>query len=668
MRSLARMAWVGLFLPQFALVASAQAPSGQWRGTIDVPGNALEITVDLGQDGNSWVGQIDIPAQGMNDFPLADVGIDGTSVSFAIPGVPGEPTFRGTLAEGKIITGELSQGGGKMPFRLERTGDAELTVSVRPKLSAEMAAALPGRWAGTLDVPGRPLRVAFVLGSDADGKLTAAFDSPDEGRAGMPVTGLSLEGNSLRAELSYAGAAFEGELNDARTELVGAWQQGGGSLPLTLKKEAAAGDDQGAAADAVFPEADPQSVGIPARALDMLTARLQSMVANEEIVGGELLVVKDRRTVLREAFGWQDRESELELEPGSVYCVRSMTKPLVGTAIQMLIDEGKLRLDTPVRDVLPFFAGPRTGKITVEHLLTHTGGFPFTTLERPLSEYTDLADVAAEAAKAELLFEPGARFEYSDAGSDTLGAMVATITGAPVEQFIEERILGPLTMSDTFTQIGDDQEVLDRIPSAYSGGTGSWSKHWQSSDSPIFPLFLTSQSLYSTTTDYARFLALWMDGGRVGDRRLLSAEAVARGLEPRQRMTDYLPGFDGLDVYYGQQWTVYTESTGQDGSLELFGHSGSDGTHAWAWPEHDLMVLFFTQSRGTLAGVGLERMLQTLLVDQTLDDPSLHTRVPSTEELDQVAGLYWDQSAEHAYYVITRAATASFSSVRARCS
>ena len=64
------------------------------------------------------------------------------------------------------------------------------------------------------------------------------------------------------------------------------------------------------------------------------------------------------------------------------------------------------------------------------------------------------------------------------------------------------------------------------------------------------------------------------------------------------------------------------------------------------------MVLFFTQSRGTLAGVGLEGVLQTLLVEQALDDPSLATRIPSAEELEQVAGMYWDETNEVAYYII----------------
>ena len=408
------------------------------------------------------------------------------------------------------------------------------------------------------------------------------------------------------------------------------------------------------ALDQPFPEADPESVDIPARALELLAARVQALVDNEEIVGGELIVIKNRHTVLREAFGWKDREAEKPLEVDALYCVRSMTKPFVGTAIQMLIDEDRLALDTPVHEILPFFDGPQTSKITIEHLLTHTAGYPFTTITKRLTEYADLSEMAEEVAATKLLFEPGSRFEYSDGGSDTLGAVVAKITGAPPDQFIQQRILDPLAMHDTVTLLAGNDEARARIPAAYSGGTGAWTKHWEPSDPPMFPFFLTSQSLYCTTTDYARFLTLWMDAGRAGDQRLLSSEAVERALAPNQPMSGYPINFEGLDVYYAQQWMVYAKTAG-DGSPQriIFGHSGSDGTHAWAWPELDLMVLFFTQSRGTLAGIGLEAVLQTLLVEQALDDPSLVTRVPSAAELKQIAGMYWDETAQESYYVVT---------------
>ncbi len=392
---------------------------------------------------------------------------------------------------------------------------------------------------------------------------------------------------------------------------------------------------------------------IPAAALEELARRVQEMVDNDEIVGGELLIIKKRDTLFQRAFGWKDVESKQRLEVDAVYCVRSMTKPLVGTAIQMLIDEGRLGLDTPVSTILPIFKRPETAKITVEQLLTHTAGFPFTTLSKALIDYPDLAAVAAEAT-TKLIFEPGTRFEYSDAGSDTLGAIVAKLTGAPAEAFIQKRILDPLGMEDTFPLLGNNPQLRRRIPSAYSGGTGSWTKHWQPTNPAIFPIFLTSQSLYTTTSDYARVLALWLDKGRFGDQNLLSPEAITRALAPAQRMEHYPSQFGDLDLFYGQQWMVHAQAL-DNGTwqLRLFGHDGSDGTHAWAWPELDLMVLFFTQSRGTLAGLALQDALQKLLVEQQTDQPALPVPASSSEELEPLAGLYWDETAIQAYYVVT---------------
>ena len=251
---------------------------------------------------------------------------------------------------------------------------------------------------------------------------------------------------------------------------------------------------------------------------------------------GELLVIKNRRTVLRKSYGWQDRDAGKPMHDDAMYCIRSMTKPLVGTAIQMLIDDGRLRLDTPVHDVLPSFDRPRMDRITVEHLLTHTAGFPMTTMRKPLVAYANLGDIASEAAQTELLSDPGPRFRYSDASADILGAMVAAITHVPLEQYIQQRILDPLAMRDTYTLLGDNAAVKQRIPVAYSGGTGAWEKHWEPSDPPIFPLFLGSQGLYSTTTDYAKFLALWMDGGKLDGHTLFSPAAITRALQPRHSL------------------------------------------------------------------------------------------------------------------------------------
>ncbi|MCR9291577.1 MAG: beta-lactamase family protein [bacterium] len=389
---------------------------------------------------------------------------------------------------------------------------------------------------------------------------------------------------------------------------------------------------------------------IPNEALELLRQHMQELVEQREVVGCELHILQAGETLLHEAFGWADLQEQRPLEVNSVFCVRSMTKPLVGTAIQLLIEDGELALEQPVAEILPEFDVPDKRSITVEQLLTHSSGLPFSTFQRPLSEYATIRDVAVEAAGAKLVFPPGTGFQYSDAGSDTLGAVVAAVAGESPEVFIERRILEPLQLVDTFTLLGDQETLRMRIPSAYSGGAGNWQRHWHNRDAPIFPLFLTSQSLYSTTTDYARFLQLWIARGVYQGKQLLTAAAVARGLQPGRRIDGYRTGFEGLELSYGQQWMIYSDGD----QPVIFGHNGSDGTHAWAWPDRDLIVLFFTQSRGTTAGVELEATLDRLLIQHDVEGyrADAQARRETRASLGRYEGLYWDQDAETAYYLL----------------
>ena len=407
-----------------------------------------------------------------------------------------------------------------------------------------------------------------------------------------------------------------------------------------------------------LPAAKAEEVGLSARDLELLKDQLKQLVDQQQIVGGELMVIKGGRTVLDAAYGWKDRESKLPMQTGALYCVRSMTKPLVGTAVQMLIDEGKLSPDTRVGTILPAFDRPAMQGVTIEQLLTHSAGFPLTTLRRPLSDYPDLNAIASEAATAELLFKPGDGFQYSDAGADILGAVVAKVSGMPLEAFLQQRLLNPLRMTGTYTLLGGHRDVQGRVPSAYSGGTGAWTKHWDPGDPPIFPVFLGSQGLYSTTKDYAKFLALWMNDGRADGRRLLSHEAIVRGLEPSHAFPHDPYPIDGPGGQggYGQLWMVRTRIHASGArTLSMFGHDGSDGTHAWVWPEQQLIVLFFTQSRGTLSGLAMASKVQQLLVDQDRTEAKQEKSVEPAKPHDaaQIPGLYWDADVASAYYVIT---------------
>ncbi len=390
-----------------------------------------------------------------------------------------------------------------------------------------------------------------------------------------------------------------------------------------------------AEAAAEFAYASAESLGISPAALRALSEIVSGYVQDDKVVGAELMVLKNRRIVLHETFGWRDRDDEVSMERNALFNIRSMTKPVVGTAIQMLIDEGQLSLADHVAQYIPAFNDGQSGDITVEHLLTHRSGLPLTMIAASFGEFDSVRALADGAGERGPDLKPGSAFQYSDAGFDVLGALVEVVSGTPLEQFVQERILDPLGMADTVALVREDDPRTSRIASLYFGGQGDWSRIWRPQDEPLYPFAMGSQSLYSTALDYARFLALWMDGGRVGDQQLLSAEGAERALRPVSDAK--LPGaFPGLRLDYGQAWVVYVPEDAPEGQGEmaLFGHSGSDGTWAWAWPDRDLMVLYLTQSRGQGTGIALEDAIDHLLIHPDREEVEL------PDELKPYLGTY----------------------------
>jgi CubicO group peptidase (beta-lactamase class C family) len=231
-----------------------------------------------------------------------------------------------------------------------------------------------------------------------------------------------------------------------------------------------------------------------------------------------------------------------------------MTKPLVGVVAQMLIEEGKLTLEDPIAKHLPAFDNDKSRGITLQQVLSHTSGLPLSSLlkvnYRTLKGVRDVADLTGKNGPQ---FPPGSRFNYSDDGTDTVGAVVAEVSGQPLDEFIQRRLLDPLGMTDTSPLVKPDDPRLERFASAYSGAAGQWTKISEPSKAALFPYFLASQSLYSTPRDYAKFLALFLDEGKANGKSLLNAAALRRILTPAPKAERFLPtGFEGYRLHYGQ--------------------------------------------------------------------------------------------------------------------
>jgi hypothetical protein len=222
----------GVLLMAGALSAQ-DGPRGHWTGTIDIPDHPLAVEIDLDKTANHWVGSISIPAQNASGLPLEAITFTKGKWAFRIKGAPGEPTFSGTLsADGKTLSGDLTQGGEAIPFSASRVGEAKVEdIKKSPPVAKEFL----GTWEGTLEA-GQPLRLVLKMANNESG-ASAVLVSLDQGGAEIPVTTIEQKDTKLTLLVNAVGGEYRGEINKDRTELNGTWTQSGNELPLKLKRK-----------------------------------------------------------------------------------------------------------------------------------------------------------------------------------------------------------------------------------------------------------------------------------------------------------------------------------------------------------------------------------------------------------------------------------------------
>jgi CubicO group peptidase (beta-lactamase class C family) len=153
------------------------------------------------------------------------------------------------------------------------------------------------------------------------------------------------------------------------------------------------------------------------------------------------------------------------------------------------------------------------------------------------------------------------------------------------EEYLASHIFEPLDLHDTHAYFAPSVSWASRMNSTYQRQGNGWRKYWENTREQTTPFFRASGGIYTTVFDYAKWLAVFMDRGVYDGGRLLAEATVLEALTPQE------------SEHYGYHWEVFEEAS-RSGDLPAFGHRGSDGTMAMAIPRHDLMVLYFTQSRG----------------------------------------------------------------------
>lgn len=274
----------------------------------------------------------------------------------------------------------------------------------------------------------------------------------------------------------------------------------------------------------------------------VLAPVLQPYVDNH-IMAGAVALIADKGNVLHlEAVGFADIATQRRLRTDDMFWIASMTKPVTGVAVMMLVQEGLVKLDEPVATYLPDFEKikvlrsdgsltPPSHPPTVREILSHTSGMRFlNTKDHSVIDSVPLKTSIEHNLLEPLLSDPGVRYRYSNEGIDTAGRIVEVVTGLSFEQFLQERLFTPLGMTDTTFFPSTAQ--LTRLATSYKNGPANTPLVATRIQYLTYPLdgpgryAAPGGGLFSTARDVARFCQMLANQGSLEGKTYLTPESV----------------------------------------------------------------------------------------------------------------------------------------------
>jgi CubicO group peptidase (beta-lactamase class C family) len=344
------------------------------------------------------------------------------------------------------------------------------------------------------------------------------------------------------------------------------------------------------------------SAVLHAQTTEAVAVSVQPFADRQELAGTVMLVADKDKVLTTEAVGWADIAAAKPMQTDSMFWIASQSKPITATALMMLVDEGKVSVDDPVEKYLPEFREqmvvaerdanhvllrrPRH-PITVKNVLSHTSGLPFkSVLEEPTLDLFPLTARVRSYAMTPLEFEPDSKYQYSNAGINTVARIIEVVAGRPYEEFLDERLCQPLGMKDT--TFWPSKEQVARIAKAYKPGGGNRGLEETTIGQLYYPLTDRTQrfpmpagGLFSTAHDIACFYQMLLNDGQLNGKRYLSELAVKQ-LTSRQTPPE-------LTDSYGFGFAV---------GGNTFGHGGAYSTNTIVDTQRGLILVWLVQHAG----------------------------------------------------------------------
>jgi len=350
--------------------------------------------------------------------------------------------------------------------------------------------------------------------------------------------------------------------------------------------------------------------------LSEIEAEIQQYINEEEALGLELSVFGKSGLVYQNVWGWKDRDANIQLKPGMVYNVRSMTKPMIGTLIHIFIERGKLDLDDKVSKYLDSFDNDVCQDLTIRQMLLHRAGYVQGMPGKSWTQYSSLKQMVDYWGKNGPQNPGNTNWSYADAHADIAARVLEKISGKSLRSLIREELITPLDLSNTYTAWSDDIDQSVIMP-LYKGTTGNWSLLWRPTHGKFYDFGMGAQSLFTTSEDYASYMQIYLNHGRLDKQRIISPEGVRstyQNRDPIQVPQGFFPLADGNTLSYGHFWGMINNADHTvDDPPAIFMHQGSDGTAAYAFTDENLIVTVLTQSRGTNILPMVESLIKPLI-------------------------------------------------------
>ncbi len=396
----------------------------------------------------------------------------------------------------------------------------------------------------------------------------------------------------------------------------------------------------------------PEAAGFSSERLQRLDAVVQAQIDQKRMAGAVVYIARDGKPVHFRGYGLQEIETGKTMPTDAIFRIASMSKALTTTAIMMLYEEGKFMLHDPVAKFIPAFAkssvavAPPAGSppdvkfvlvpakrpIQIRDLLTHTAGLTYgdglaVDLYKQANVYgwyfadknESIATVIDRLATLPLHGQPGETWQYGFS-VDVLGRLVEVASGMPLDQFFQQRIFGPLKMVDSGFFLPPEKAARLAPVYGYEKGELTLRENLAKTDYIQGPrrCFSGGAGVLSTTSDYARFLQMLLNGGELDGVRLLGPKSVEL-MHANHTGEKYLRDASAFGLGF---WV--------NDNLGYFGELGSEGAYGWGSayfpqyvvdPKEKIVAMLMTQLKPA-GGLDLNQKFKVMMYQALIESRS----------------------------------------------